>query len=92
MSGVSVASSAGAGVIHVHVEDGRNRSANLRRLTPREDEILLMRAMDQSNDGIAAELGISPQTVKNHMASVYAKLDVGGIVGAMHRKGWVKIR
>lgn len=51
-----------------------------------------MRAMDQSNDGIAAELGISPQTVKNHMASVYAKLDVGGIVGAMHRKGWVKIR
>jgi DNA-binding NarL/FixJ family response regulator len=45
-------------------------------LTPREREILDRIARGQSNGGIAAELGLSPKTVGNHVSAIFAKLRV----------------
>jgi NarL family two-component system response regulator YdfI len=45
-------------------------------LTPREVEILGMLAEGLGNKSIARRLGISEHTVKTHVTSVFAKLDV----------------
>ena len=61
-------------------------------LSPREMEILQHIAKGQSNKEVAYELGISRQTVKNHMTSILRKLAVNGklragpIAVAQHRK------
>jgi DNA-binding NarL/FixJ family response regulator len=44
-------------------------------LTPREEEILQLIADGYSTSEVAARLFISGKTVKNHLASVYDKLD-----------------
>jgi DNA-binding NarL/FixJ family response regulator len=44
-------------------------------LTPREIEILQYIAQGYLNKQIAAELGISEQTIKNHVTSILRKLD-----------------
>jgi RNA polymerase sigma factor (sigma-70 family) len=45
-------------------------------LTPREEEILKLLATGESNREIGARLFISEQTVKNHVASIFRKLQV----------------
>jgi DNA-binding NarL/FixJ family response regulator len=45
-------------------------------LTPREREILDRIARGQSNGTIAAELGLAPKTVGNHVSAIFAKLRV----------------
>jgi DNA-binding CsgD family transcriptional regulator len=45
-------------------------------LTPREREIRALVAQGSRNQEIAQHLGISPQTVKNHLANIFAKLGV----------------
>jgi DNA-binding CsgD family transcriptional regulator len=45
-------------------------------LSPRECQILEMLASGASNKELARALGISPNTVKTHVARVYEKLDV----------------
>lgn len=47
-------------------------------LTPRECEILDHLAKGASNKEIARDLGVSPNTVKTHVASLYLKLEVSG--------------
>ena len=47
-------------------------------LTPRECEILDHLARGASNKEIARLLGVSPNTVKTHVASLFAKLAVTG--------------
>jgi DNA-binding NarL/FixJ family response regulator len=44
-------------------------------LTPREEEILQLIADGCSTTEVADHLFISQKTVKNHLASIYAKLD-----------------
>ena len=44
-------------------------------LTAREEEILQLIADGRSTTDVARELFISAKTVKNHLASIYAKLD-----------------
>jgi NarL family two-component system response regulator LiaR len=45
-------------------------------LTPREEEILKLLATGESNREIGRRLFISEQTVKNHVASIFRKLQV----------------
>ena len=45
-------------------------------LTPREREVLALIARGETDDGMAAEMGVSPHTVQTHVKSLYRKLDV----------------
>lgn len=45
-------------------------------ITPREQEVLALLAAGKSNKEIAGKLGISPNTVKTQVASLYQKLEV----------------
>lgn len=51
-------------------------TAGVEALSPREREILRTWPELGSNDLLAAELGISTQTVKNHIGSIHRKLGV----------------
>lgn len=54
-------------------------------LTPREQQIAGAIARGLSNKQIAAEFGISTETVKRHLASIYGKLALPGRVAlAVH--------
>jgi DNA-binding NarL/FixJ family response regulator len=62
-------------------------------LSPREMEILQFVTKGKSNKEIAQSLGISHQTVKNHMTSILKKLDVRDRTQAAVyalRRGWVR--
>ncbi len=62
-------------------------------LSPREMEILQFVTQGKSNKEIAQSLGISHQTVKNHMTSILKKLDVRDRTQAAVyalRRGWVR--
>ncbi len=56
-------------------EEERDRE-QLDALTPREEEILKLLATGESNREIGKRLFISEQTVKNHVASIFRKLQV----------------
>lgn len=45
-------------------------------ITKREYAVLELLAAGQSNKGIARQLGVAPNTVKSHLASLFAKLEV----------------
>ena len=45
-------------------------------LTPRETDILVLLTAERSTEAIAAELGVSAKTVRNYVASIFAKLRV----------------
>jgi DNA-binding NarL/FixJ family response regulator len=51
--------------------------AALEPLTQREQEVLELLALGLANKGIARRLGISEHTVKFHVGSILAKLEVG---------------
>jgi DNA-binding NarL/FixJ family response regulator len=55
-------------------------------LTAREKEVLQLMAEGKANKQIALSLGISEHTVKFHLSSLYAKLNVSGRTEAI-RKG-----
>lgn len=52
-------------------------------LTARESEVLRAAATGCSNKQIAIMAAMSPQTVKNHLTSIYKKLRVGNRVEAV---------
>ncbi|HMR63139.1 MAG TPA: response regulator transcription factor [Anaerolineae bacterium] len=63
-------------------------------LSPREMEILQHIAKGQSNKEVAYSLGISRQTVKNHMTSILRKLAVNDRTQAALyavRRGWIRL-
>ena len=60
-------------------------------LTERECEILEGLASGRSNKELARELGISPNTVKTHVARVYEKLDVQKRVHAIEKARWLSL-
>ena len=59
-------------------EQARHRAATQQRhgLSSREEEVLNLLAMGLSNASIAARLGLTEKTVKNHLNHVFAKLGV----------------
>ena len=60
-------------------------------LTGRECEILELLASGQSNKELARTLGISPNTVKTHVARVYEKLEVDRRVQAIEKARWLAL-
>ncbi|HEU5011969.1 MAG TPA: response regulator transcription factor [Roseiflexaceae bacterium] len=74
--------------------DDEQTSALFAPLTSREIEILDCIARGLSNKEIANELSISGQTVKNHITSILAKLQVNdrtmAVIFAI-QKGWIKM-
>ena len=63
-------------------------------LSPREMEVLRLLAQGLSNKGIARELGISEQTVKNHVTAILRKLQLddrtqAAVYALQH--GWVRL-
>jgi DNA-binding NarL/FixJ family response regulator len=64
-------------------------------LSPREMEILQLITRGYSNKEVAHELGISRQTVKNHMTSILRKLSVNDRTQAALyalRRGWIRLQ
>lgn len=57
----------------------------LPELTPREAEALTLLGRGYSNKAIAKSMGLSPETVKDHLERVFAKLDVRDRLSAMKR-------
>ncbi len=60
-------------------------NGEFRDLTPREREVLSLVARGQTNDEIAAALGLRPKTVRNHVSNVLDKLGVAGRAQAVVR-------
>ncbi len=56
---------------------------HLPTLTTREAETLQLLAAGHSNKSIAKRLGVSPETVKDHLSSVYRKLEVNDRLSAV---------
>lgn len=60
----------------VLVEAMRHPAPSPDLLTEREQDVLALLVHGHSNSDIGGHLGISPHTVKNHLRSIYGKLDV----------------
>ncbi len=60
-------------------------------LTPRECEILDLLASGQSNKELARTLGVSPNTVKTHLANLFAKLGVDRRVKAIEKARFLSV-
>lgn len=60
-------------------------------LTPRECQILEQLASGQSNKELARTLDISPNTIKTHLARLYAKLEVRNRIEAIEKARWLAL-
>jgi DNA-binding NarL/FixJ family response regulator len=56
--------------------NGRERDDAMRRLTPREREVLGWMAEGRSNAAIAAAMVVSEKAVSKHIANIFLKLDL----------------
>jgi two-component system, NarL family, response regulator LiaR len=66
-----------AGSLIRHLVEEKSNSPVSEPLTEREREVLKLAAVGMTNRGIGAQLSISDRTVQGHLASIYAKLNVG---------------
>ena len=79
----------------MQVTGSENSEFAFQPLSTREMEILACITRGQSNKEIAAQLGISRQTVKNHMTSILRKLAVNDRTQAAVyalRRGWIRLQ
>jgi DNA-binding CsgD family transcriptional regulator len=60
-------------------------------LSPRECEILELLASGRSNKELARALGISPNTVKTHIARLFEKLEVQKRIQAIEKARWLAL-
>jgi len=58
-------------------------------VTKREYQVLVVLANGRTIDQAAAELGLHPQTVKNHLQSAYKRLRVKNRAQAYMEMGWM---
>lgn len=60
-------------------------------MTPRQLEVLTLRATGRLQKEVAADLGVSEETIKRLSHEAYDRLGVFGLVEAMNSLGWVRI-
>jgi len=60
-------------------------------LTPRECQVLDLLASGRTNDELARTLGVSPNTIKTHLASLFAKLEVDRRVKAIEKARFLSL-
>jgi DNA-binding CsgD family transcriptional regulator len=88
---VTIADRTGARIIHhelvrFHLDDAAVTASEAHdELTMRERDVLELLATGADNRRIAAELGISPATVRKHLEHAYAKLHASTRTGAVAR-------
>lgn len=63
----------------------RLRAPDLPELTPREKTVLRLLVQGLSTKEMAQELGLSPDTVKDHLERLYGKLSARNRVEALER-------
>ena len=63
-------------LITAKMSDREMDSEKIEKLTKRELEVLKLLAVGMYNKGVADELHISERTVKNHVSSIFKKIDV----------------
>ena len=60
-------------------------------LAPRELDVLRLVATGAKQEAVAHELGITVQTVKNHLTSAYRRLGVTSAIEAFGTLGWLRV-
>ena len=65
--------------------DAERRRHPVRRLTPRQTELLSLVAAGHTNTQIARHLGISEGTVRTHLENIYGRLQVSSRTAAVSR-------
>ena len=60
-------------------------------LTPRECQVLDLLATGKTNEELAKTLGVSANTVKTHLASLFAKLEVDRRVKAIEKARFLSL-
>jgi two-component system, NarL family, response regulator LiaR len=68
-----------------HMSDGSGANDPADAITERERTVLQLAASGLTNRGIGLKLGISDRTVQGHLASIYARLQVGSRTEAVTR-------
>lgn len=58
------------------IRQPKQQHCDLEELTPREQEVLAAICKGRSDAELADSLGISPYTVRSHLANLYSKIDV----------------
>ena len=61
------------------------------RLTPRQRQVLIRKAEGKTYGQVAYELGVSEQTVKNHLGLIYARLGAEHLIEALRILGWLRL-
>ena len=61
-------------------------TTDLDRLTPREKDVLRLMAEGRSNNGIAAQLFVTPKAVEKHIANIFGKLNLYADAAEHHRR------
>lgn len=71
----------------LQIQQGEERltAPDIPALTPREEEVLRLLAEGLSTKEIARALRLSPETVRSHLESLYAKLEARNRVEALSR-------
>ena len=69
--------------LHQSYLDAERRRHPLARLTPRQDELMILVAAGHTNAQIARQLGISEGTVRTHLEHVFARLGVASRTAAV---------
>jgi DNA-binding NarL/FixJ family response regulator len=62
------------------------RKGAIDSLTPRELDVLRLMAEGRSNNGIAAQLFVTPKAVEKHIASIFGKLQLPEDATEHHRR------
>ena len=60
-------------------------------LSPRQVEVLRLRALGLTNAAIAARLGISSRAVKSDLNGAYGRLDAACLPDALRAVGWLQV-